>query len=155
MSRARSTATTDRPRLTVAVLALGTGAFAVANVIGADARWLAALGRTVVRDGIPDGVPYAAASSDGWHNVPVLGEIVFYLVDAALLDRGLQLAQVVAVALCLGLLAAAMLHAGATDAGAALALTLVAVGSISTFGAVRRAALLAGALLAAARAAAR
>src|SRR5262245_56846268 len=77
-----------RPRpgpLSLAV-ALGCARTALLGVIGADMRWLAALGRTIVDGGIPDGVPYAGASSAGWANVPVLAELILHGTDAALGD---------------------------------------------------------------------
>ena len=46
-------------------VALGAALTAVAGTIGADARWLAALGRIIVDRGeIPDGIPWASASSN-------------------------------------------------------------------------------------------
>ena len=58
------------------VVSIGAALAAVAGTIGADARWLAALGRIIVDRGeIPERVPYASAPSAGWHNVPVLAEL--------------------------------------------------------------------------------
>ena len=58
-------------------VALGAAFTAIVGTIGADSRWLAALGRIIVDRGeIPDGVPYASAPSAGWHNVPVMAELV-------------------------------------------------------------------------------
>src|SRR6266536_2885853 len=49
-------------RLSWLAVALGAGVCALLGSIGADARWLAALGRTILEQGsIPSGVPYAAA----------------------------------------------------------------------------------------------
>src|SRR2546429_7799146 len=80
-------------------VALGAALSAVAGTIGADARWLPALGRIILDRGkIPDGVPYASAPSAGWHNVPVLAELIMRGLTSAAGDRGLLLAQVVAVA---------------------------------------------------------
>src|SRR6266404_8805720 len=63
----------DAP-LTWAVAVLAVAVCALLTTIGGDARWLAALGAAIVRTGtIPVGIPYASASSSGWHNVPVLG----------------------------------------------------------------------------------
>src|SRR5437016_12487398 len=79
------------------VVALGTALTAVAGTIGADARWLPALGRIILdRGGIPDGIPYASAPSAGWHNVPVLAELILRGLTSAAGERGLLLAQVVA-----------------------------------------------------------
>ena len=43
----------------------------VISAVAADARWLAALGHAITaRGGIPDGVPFASAPTQGWPNVP-------------------------------------------------------------------------------------
>jgi hypothetical protein len=119
-------------RLTWIVVGLVTTVSAILAGIGADARWLAALGREIVRLGhIPDGVPFAAAHSSGWENVPVLAELAFHGLEVALGDRGLVLAQVVAVALCFALVTVDMRRGGAADSPAAGVLLLVAVGSSS------------------------
>jgi hypothetical protein len=98
--------------------------------VGADARWLAALGGEIARLGtVPAGVPYAAASSLGWHNVPVLGELIFHGLEALAGDRGLVLAQALAVACALGVTAIDMRRSGAADSPAALCLLLAAVAS--------------------------
>lgn len=77
-------------RLTWLAVALGAGACALLGSIGADARWLAALGRTILTHGsIPTGVPYAASPSVDWVNVPVLGELVFHALQVVGGDRGL------------------------------------------------------------------
>src|SRR5256886_10379650 len=71
-------------------VALGAALSAVAGTIGADARWLPALGRIILDRGkIPDGVPYASAPSAGWHNVPVLAELILRGLTSAAGDRGL------------------------------------------------------------------
>ena len=58
---------------------LSIGFVAFFSVIGADSRWLGALGAAIVRDGrIPHGVPYAAAPSGSWPNVTALAELVFH-----------------------------------------------------------------------------
>ena len=81
------------------VVALGAALAAVTGTIGADARWLPALGRIVVQRGeIPNGVPFASAPSSGWHNVPVLAELIMHSLTSVAGDRGLLAAQVVAVA---------------------------------------------------------
>ena len=112
-------------------VALGTALVAVAGTIGADARWLSALGRTiVVRGEIPDGVPYASAPSAGWHNVPVLAELIFHWLTNAAGDRGLLAAQVIAVAVALAVLALDARREGADELNAALVLLVVVVGGL-------------------------
>jgi hypothetical protein len=70
--------------------------------VGADTRWLVALGRAIVSGwSIPDGVPFASASSGHWHNVPVGGELGLDGLYALLGERGLVLGQIAAVALAL------------------------------------------------------
>jgi len=92
-------------RLTWLAVALGAGACALLGSVGADARWLAALGRTILAQGsIPSGIPYAAAPSADWVNVPVLGELVFHALQAVGGDRALLLAQLVAATICVVLL---------------------------------------------------
>ena len=118
-------------------VAAAAAATATVGAIGADARWLVALGRVVVRDGhIPDGVPYAAAPSAAWHNVPVLSEVIFYGLWSLLGDRGLLLLQVAAVASGFALLAAAArLRAGGESA--TVSLLLVALGAVGTLAVIR------------------
>ncbi len=115
-----------------ALLTLLTGCFVIAicalvATIGADAEWLAALGREIAHSwSIPADVPFAAASSAGWHNVPVLGELIFHALQAGLGGRGLVLAQLVAVVACLRLVCIDLCRSRAPDAPGALVLILVA-----------------------------
>ena len=95
-----------------------TAIAALLSVQAADGPWLTELGRAIAnRGGIPDGVPYASAPTAGWHNVPVLGELVFALLGTVG-SRGLQIAQVAAVAGTLALLARDARRAGAQGARA-------------------------------------
>jgi hypothetical protein len=113
-------------RLTWLAVYFGAGACALLAGIGADARWLAALGREIVELGsIPAGVPYAAAPSLDWVNVPVLGELVFHALEAMGGDRGLVLAQLVAVGAALILLVVDMRARRASDAAGALVILCV------------------------------
>jgi RNA polymerase sigma-70 factor (ECF subfamily) len=106
--------------------------------MGADSRWLVAMGRIVVDSGsIPNDVPYAAASSAGWNNVPVLAELSFYGLDAALGDHGLLLTQLGAVIAACTVLAVGIRRAGVGQAAAALSILLVAAASLSAFAVVR------------------
>src|SRR5438552_6410409 len=83
-------------------LFFGTAIAALTATIGPDARWLVALGRVVVERGsVPHGVPFAAAPSTDWPNVPVLAEVVFRGLQGVLGDRGLLLAQLAAVTVAL------------------------------------------------------
>ena len=114
-------------RLTLLVGCFVTALCALLATVGADAGWLAALGRDIAQSwSIPGGVPFAAVSSSGWHNVPVLGELVFHTLEAGLGTRGLVLAQLVAVVACLTFVSVDMRRARVPDAPAALALILTA-----------------------------
>jgi len=114
-------------RLTMLVGCFVSALCALLATVGADADWLAALGRQIARSwSIPGDVPFAAATSTGWHNVPVLGELVFHALQAELGTRGLVIAQLVAVVGCLWLTATDMRRAGVADPPAALALILTA-----------------------------
>ncbi len=114
-------------RLTVLVGCFVTAICALLATVGADADWLAALGGRIAHSwSIPGGVPFAAASSAGWHNVPVLGELIFHLLTAGLGTRGLVFAQLAAVVACLWLVSTDMRRAGVADGPAALVLFLTA-----------------------------
>src|SRR5581483_8964531 len=114
--------------LTWLAAAFGAAACALAGEIGADSRWLAAVGAAIVRLGrIPHAIPYATAPSNGWHDAPALGQLCFHALEVALGDRGLLLAQVAAVGVALAALAVDLRRAGARDgAGAAVVLAVVA-----------------------------
>jgi hypothetical protein len=106
--------------------------------VGADSRWLAALGQLIARTGhIPRGVPFAVAPTAGWRNVPVLAELIFQQLDGALGDRGLMLAQLVAVALAVAILARDALAAGAAPTSVGRALLLAALGSLPSLAVAR------------------
>ena len=125
-------------RLTWLAVALGAGACALLGSIGADARWLAALGGTILQRGsIPSGVPYAAAPSVDWVNVPVLGELVFHALQVVGGDRGFLVAQLIAVTAALTLLALGMRALGASDAASAVVLMLVFFAAVPSFLIVR------------------
>jgi hypothetical protein len=115
-----------------------TAATAVTATIGPDSRWLAALGRLVVeRREIPHGIPFAAAPSGTWHNVPLLSELTFHGLFAGFGDRGLLAAQVVAVAAGMAVLSRDMRRSGATDAGGAIVMTLLVPGALLAFAGIK------------------
>lgn len=125
-------------RLTWLAVAFGAGVCALLTTVGADARWLAALGGEIVEKGsIPSGVPYAAAPSSDWVNVPVLGELIFHALHAVGGDKGLLLAQVIAATAALTLLALGMRALGAPDAASAAVLVLVLFAAAPSFIIVR------------------
>lgn len=126
------------PRLTWLAGAFVVSFCALVASIGADAHWLAALGGEIVELGkIPPGVPYAAAPSAGWENAPVLGELAFHGLEAALGDRGLLFALVGAVFLAVLVLSLDMRRADVADAPSALVLLLVAVAASQSLLVVR------------------
>ena len=132
-----------RPRAVLAgwtlpAIALAAAVAAVAGTIGPDARWLGALGRSILERGaVPDQIPFAAAPSTGWNNVPVLAELIFRGLLSALGDRGLLAAQVVAATLATVVIARDARRLGATSAGTAVALGAVVVGGVLAFAGIR------------------
>jgi hypothetical protein len=114
--------------LTWFAIAAVTAGVALLAQIGADARWLAALGNHITAAWtIPNGLPYAAAPSAGWENAPVLGELIFHGLYAAFSDRGLVLAQVAAVVAAFVFLGRDMRTAGTGDGARSLVLIATAL----------------------------
>ncbi|TML94625.1 MAG: hypothetical protein E6G03_11860 [Actinobacteria bacterium] len=125
-------------RLTWLAVAFGAGSCALLATVGADARWLAALGEEIVEKGsIPSGIPYAAAPSMDWVNVPVLGELTFHALQVIGGDKGLLLAQLVVATAALILLALGMRALGASDAASAAVLMVVFFAAAPSFIIVR------------------
>ncbi len=121
----RSARVAERAAFWLPAAAAGA-ATAVFGTIAADGRWLAAMGDYIVRHGsIPDFVPYASAPSRGWHNVPVLGELIFHALEALGGERAFLIAQVVAVVSSFALLAYDMRRRSASGAGSLFALLLL------------------------------
>ena len=85
---------------------------------------------------MPDGVPFASADTNGWHNVPVLSELAASLLDD-LGPRSAVVGHLVALALTLVVLASAARRRGAGDRYVALGVVLLCLGSLATFGIVR------------------
>jgi hypothetical protein len=124
-------------RLTWIAAAFGCAATALAAVIGADARWLAAIGAVIARAGaLPQSIPYAAAPSD-WQDAPALGQLVFHGLESQLGDKGLVLAQTVAVAIALAALALDLRRANSHDGVGAIVLVAIVVAAPATFFVVR------------------
>jgi hypothetical protein len=111
---------------------------ALISSVAADARWLAALGHEIVaRGSIPRGVPFATAPTDGWHNVPVLAELVFNGLYSVAGVRGLQLAQVAAVLIACACMALDARRLGAGDRSTMVALLLVIPAAFAAIVAIR------------------
>jgi hypothetical protein len=124
--------------LTLIAAAFATASCAAAAHIGADARWLAAVGDAIVNAGsLPCRIAYAAAPSSGWHDAPALGQLVFHALEALLGDRGLVLAQALAVALAVSALSLDLRGSRARDGASALALLAVVVAAPAAFLVVR------------------
>jgi hypothetical protein len=90
------------------LLPLLAAALASVAVVGADSRWLAAVGALVAHGHLPRQLPFAAASTTGWHDVPVLAELLFHWLVAAGGDRALVAAQVAAAAVGFAVLGAGL-----------------------------------------------
>jgi hypothetical protein len=110
--------------------------FALFVSIGADTYWAVALGRDILgRGSVPDGVPFAAADSSGWPNVPVLGELALAGL-AAPGPVGIVAAQLIFDVIALVLLAGGARRAGASDGATAVSLTLVVIGALPALASV-------------------
>ena len=106
--------------------------------VGADAQWLAALGRVIAaRHSIPAGVPFAVAPTGQWPNALVLAELLFNGLERSLGDRGLMLGQLLAVAIAVSVLGRDARREGAEPAGAGLALVIAAVGALPSLAIAR------------------
>jgi hypothetical protein len=122
----------------VVVITLITGLVAVVATVGADSRWLAALGHIIVERGnVPAGVPFAAAPTAHWPNTPVLAELLFDGLESAFGDRGLIIAQLVAVACSLTVLALDARAGGGDSFQITGALVLASLGSLASLGVAR------------------
>jgi hypothetical protein len=130
---------TNRSSATVAATVVAiTGVSAILMLIGADARWLAALGNFVATHrAVPTGVPFAGVPTDHWPNAIVLAELLFHWLEAGLGDRGLMLAQVLAVGIGMAVLARDALTEGASNEGAIIALLIGSAGALSSLTTVR------------------
>jgi hypothetical protein len=127
------------PKLVLATtLALILALTALLARVGADAKWLAALGHVIVgRRSIPAGVPFAAAPTSHWPNALVLAELIFNGLERVLGDRGLMLAQLLAVLAALMILARDARAGGAHEIGTGAALLLAAFGAMPSLAIVR------------------
>jgi hypothetical protein len=120
------------------VVALIVAFVAVLTRIGSDSQWLAALGHLIVTQHyVPAGVPFAAAPTGHWPNALVLAELVLGAFQHAFGDRGLMLAQLLAVGASMTLLARDARAGGAGSRGASAALVVAAVGALPSLAIVR------------------
>jgi hypothetical protein len=124
-------------QLTVTV-ALVTACVGYFVTIGADARWLAALGGIIVaRGGVPTGVPFAAASTVHWANSLVLAELIFHWLEALGGDKAIAVANLLAVAAGLGIVAADARAGGARAPKVCGGIALAAIGAFPMLGVAR------------------
>jgi hypothetical protein len=102
------------------------------GVVGADSRWVAALGDSIVAEReVPNGVPFASAPTAGWDNVLVAAELIFHWLDG-FGPHGLLVAQLLAVGAAFVFLAAGARSEGASDSSIALVLVVVAIGALTS-----------------------
>lgn len=124
-------------RWTAVALVGSVGVLGCFVQVGADWDWLAALGDHIRSTGsVPDGVPFAAADTSGWHNVLVLAEVAASLLD----DAGpwsVGALHLTLVSLGLLTLASSARRAGAGDGSVAVALVLLCVGSLPALALIR------------------
>jgi hypothetical protein len=129
--------TTRVPWLSLGALLAVTSFTAWQAILGADAFWVVALGRHIMGTGtIPVGVPFATESSAGWHNVPVVAELVFAVATLPG-DRCLVALQGLLGGGSLVVLALSALHRGGRDARVAGVVLLVALMSLQALVVVR------------------
>src|ERR1700734_1432495 len=117
-------AKSPRPSLYLAAtVAMIVAVAALLARVGADAQWLATLGHVIVqRRSIPTGIPFAAAPTSHWQNPLVLAELVFNELELLLGDRGLMLAQLLAVGVAFAVLGRDARAGGAEPPGISSAL---------------------------------
>ncbi len=105
--------------------------------IGADLFWLVALGDDIrAHQRIPDGVPFAAAASDGWPPVLLVAQYALSLVHEAGL-AGVLIWHYVLVLLSLVVVAVDARRRGASDLATAWILVALLLGGLATVGVVR------------------
>lgn len=112
-----------------AVAALAAAVAAI-GAIGSDALWLVPLGRTVAHGHLPGSIPWAAAPTGGWHDVPAGAEVVFWALYRLLGGlRGLVVAQSVAAGVAFAALAHGLRSEDRDGAAVAIAI-VVLIGAI-------------------------
>lgn len=105
--------------------------------VGADCYWLVAQGDFILDHGeIPDGLPFAAAPTQGWPNPLVLAQLTMSGLHS-ISGAALPFAQLLADAVMLALIAWGARNAGASDRATAVVLLALAVGSLASLAIVR------------------
>jgi len=133
MSQSDSSST---PRVVpIATFVVGLWAVAVAALVslGSDLMWVVALGDTIRDTGaVPDGIPFASAPQDGWHNPIVVSELLLSLVHSSG-GAGLAALQVLVVASVLAVLVTEGRRVGGGEVAIALTVSAVIVGGAASF----------------------
>lgn len=124
-------------RWTALALVLATAVLAVFARTGSDWDWVVALGDHVRSTGtIPSSVPFAVAPSEGWHNVPVLAEVIASVLAGG--GHGLVVTwHLLMVIAALVLLAVAGRYRGGSDSTVAVAMGALVMGGLPWFGILR------------------
>lgn len=105
--------------------------------VGSDWEWMVALGDHVRAErAVPDSVPFAEANTSGWHNVPVLAQVVSSMVNE-FGGRSVVFVHLGLVALTLSILASTARARGASDGLVAVVIGAVVLGSLPTLVIVR------------------
>lgn len=121
----------------LAVVVVCTWLLAGVARVGSDWDWVVAMGDVVRRTGsVPDHVPFATAPSEGWHNVPVLGQVVASVLHETGAP-GVVLAHLSLVVLAWMLLVLGARRQGAGDVSTSVVLVAVVLGALPSWGLVR------------------
>lgn len=105
--------------------------------IGGDWDWMIAMGDYVRAEGtVPDSVPFAEADTSGWHNVPLLAQLVTSIINDVG-GRSAVFFHLGAVALTLSILASTARSRGASDGVVAGVIAAVVLGSLPALVIVR------------------
>jgi len=118
----------------VPLLAAALAAFAV---VGADCRWLVALGGYLLQGRFPGSLPFATADTSGWPNVPALAEVILRVLWRLFGERGLVAAQAAAAAGAFAVLAVGLRRESRGSAGPAAVSLLVLCSSLPALLVVR------------------
>jgi hypothetical protein len=109
-----------------------TGFLTFAMFVGADSRWLAALGDEIAANhAVPAGLPFAPLASQHWPNAVVLAELSFHALVSTFGNRGLMLAQVMALGIAFVALLRDAMAGGARREATVTALGLAAAGAVA------------------------
>jgi hypothetical protein len=116
---------------------LGAAAVASFAIVGADCRWLVALGGALFDGHWPSSLPFATAPTSGWRNVPALAELVLRALWRLFGDRGLAGAQIVAAAAAFAALAVGLRRERRGEAGVVVVSLLVVLCSLPALVVIR------------------